>query len=148
MKREISLDGQWKLSFYDTLDGKKHDVDDPETVVTVPAMVPGNVELDLSRAGLLPEDLFRGMVTRENEKLESYDWWYEKEFDTPVLMPGEQAFLEFDGVDCMATYYLNGEEFGQSENAQMAHRFAVTELLRPEGNLLRVHIRNVFPETF
>ena len=58
MKREWSLDGQWTLYYGDAI---CHETFDEEKLECVPAQVPGNVELDLSRAGVLPEDLFKGM---------------------------------------------------------------------------------------
>lgn len=149
MRREISLDGQWKLYYYDTLDGTQYREDQLQEASCIPASVPGNVEIDLSEAGILPKDLYRGMATREHEKYESYDWWYQTEFSAPMLSEGETLLLEFDGVDCVAEYYLNGVKFAESENAQMGHSFEITQLVNPDGrNRLSVHIRNVLPETF
>ncbi len=47
------------------------------------AEVPGNVELDMQRAGRL-EDPYGGSRIGELKKYELYEWWYEKEFETPV----------------------------------------------------------------
>ena len=60
MQHAISLDGEWKLYYHNTLDGR---VADFRTLPNVAGRVPGNVELDLQRAGLLPADEFRGMAT-------------------------------------------------------------------------------------
>ena len=53
---KTSLNGKWKLYYYNQLE---KDIDSPEKLTadinTVECTVPGNVELDLSKAGILPE---------------------------------------------------------------------------------------------
>lgn len=149
MDKKISLNGQWTLYFYDAVNGQTAT---PATLAesgfaSIPAQVPGNVELDLIRAGLLPGDIFRGMNICETEKYETYEWWYCTEFDTPAVKTGEQVQLQFDGVDCVADYYLNGELVYQSKNMFISHAFEVTDRLIPEGrNTLQVHIRSALIE--
>lgn len=111
-------------------------------IPSVDARVPGNVELDLSRAGILPADLFRGMNIQEAEKYENYEWWYETEIDSPVPpTEGQKVILHFGAVDCLAEYYLNGERIGESDNMFISQDFDVTEKLRyGEKNSLHVHI--------
>ena len=46
----------------------------------IPARVPGNVELDLVRAGLLPEQLEKGHNIYLLRELETMQWWYTKNF--------------------------------------------------------------------
>lgn len=103
------------------------------------------MELDLSRAEMLPKDLFQGMNPRKAEAFEPFGWWYAREFPAPESAPGERVFLRLDGVDCLAEYFLNGERIGASENAFMPHEFDVTDRLRPQ-NALWVHIRSALLE--
>ena len=50
-------------------------------IAHIEASVPGNVELDLSKAGVLPEDLFMGNSLIEDvRKIETWEWWYKTEF--------------------------------------------------------------------
>lgn len=147
MERWISLDGTWTLYFTDE---RQQAPQTPEELLAlgapcIPAQVPGNVELDLSRAGMLPEDLFQGMNPRKAEAFEPFGWWYAQEFPAPESAPGERVFLRLDGVDCLAEYFLNGERIGASENAFMPHEFDVTDRLRPQ-NALWVHIRSALLE--
>ncbi|MEE0928957.1 MAG: hypothetical protein UIG59_07165, partial [Acutalibacteraceae bacterium] len=111
----------------------------------IPAQVPGNVELDLITAGLLPEDIFRGLNIRKTEKFETYDWWYEKTFTAPEKISAkEKATLCFRGVDCLAEYFLNGEKLGESDNMFIAHEFDVTnKLAYGKNNTIVVHISSV-----
>lgn len=137
MQHTISLDGEWKLYYHNTLDGR---VTDFRTLPNVAGRVPGNVELDLQRAGLLPADEFRGMATCETAKFESYEWWYCRTVEAPEHNPEERVLLHFDGVDCLAEYYLNGTRIFQSENAFIPHEIDVTDTLRPGANELVVHL--------
>lgn len=113
-------------------------------VASIPAEVPGNVELDLAKAGLLPEDLLRGDNVRLAEKFEKYDWWYETTFKTP--RHERNMILRFEGVDCICTYWLNGQCIGTTDNSLVEHEFDVTDYLLPEGeeNILHMHITSAF----
>ena len=139
MKKTITLNGVWRLSYRDALAGKpltpgSHDAP------TVEAMVPGNTDLDLARAGVLPADLMHGMNTMKATFTETFDYLYEREFDFAGASAGEEVTLVFEGVDCVAEYYLNGALIGQSDNAFIAHRFAVSP--RAGKNTLSVILRS------
>ncbi|MGI5855985.1 MAG: glycoside hydrolase family 2 protein [Candidatus Merdivicinus sp.] len=149
MDRNFSLDGQWTLFYANEENVPPSSPKELECLrlPCIPAEVPGNVELDLSRAGLLPADLYRGMNPCLAEAYEAYGWWYRTEFDTPPAEPGERLFLRFEGVDCLAEYTLNDQLLGTSENAFIPHEFDVTEKIVPGGrNILWVHIRSALLE--
>ena len=102
--KNYSLNGTWDLYFFKQ--GSK-DIKVPADlknadVTKIPATVPGNVELDLSKAGFLPEDLYMGTNIEKVQDYELYEWWYETEFDAPGLDEKETAFLKFDAVDCFS----------------------------------------------
>ncbi len=128
--KTISLNGAWSLK------GRRQ-TSGTENTVAVPAKVPGCVQLDLSRAGYLPADLFFGENILEAEKYEDYEWWYEKSF---TLSEKENVYLVFEGVDCFAKYFLNGVLIGESENMYIAHEFRVDEYLKEGENVLTVHL--------
>ena len=80
----------------------------------IPAAVPGNFELDLQRAGLLP-DLYYADNILEAQKLENRHLWYAAEFETAPDAACD-AFLTFHGIDTAAEIFLDGEQIGFSEN--------------------------------
>ena len=90
MEQIYSLDGTWALYERDATAGES-DGAIPADARRIPAQVPGNVELDLSRAGLLPADLLRGMNPCKAEAFESSEWWYERTFDAPNLPKGARG---------------------------------------------------------
>ena len=129
-----SLDGAWRLSY-----GEQR-AEGPLTPselarakwTSVAAVVPGNVEIDLMKAGKLP-DLAVGNNIYRLRELEAYRWWYQRKFATPKRDGGARVELVFEGIDCMGAVFLNGQLLGETHNMFIAHRFDVTKLLRAEG---------------
>lgn len=139
--KKLNLNGEWKLYFYNQLE---KDIDNPSKLLgeqCINCTVPGNVELDLALAGLLPKDLYFGSNMKECEKFETYAWWYEKEFEIEPDMLGESLYLHFDSVDCLAEYFLNGEKIGESENMLTEHEFCIDNV-KKEKNTLHVKINS------
>ncbi len=127
----IVLNGTWSLK------GKSQS-SQVENIISIDAQVPGCVQLDLSKAGYLPEDLFMGENILEAEKYEEYEWWYERKFIAPRKR--KNVYLVFEGVDCLAEYFLNGVKLGESQNMLIAHEFRVDDALCDGENVLTVHI--------
>ena len=98
--------------------------------------VPGNFELDLMSAGLLP-DLYYGENTLLAQELEYTHLWYCTDFDVSEVKGNEE--LLFEGVDTVADIYLNGEHIGSCDNMFIPHSFPAVSL-RPGNNSLTVHI--------
>ena len=130
--KKISLSGIW------TLKGKPQD--SMEEPISLSAQVPGCVQLDLSAAGLLPSDLLVGENILEAEKYEHHEWWYERTFASPEEK--ENVYLVFEGVDCLAEYYLNGIKLGESDNMFISHEFRIDDYLEDGENTLTVHLRS------
>ena len=128
--KTISLNGLWNLS------GKPQEQNVERIFLS--AQVPGCVQLDLSREGILPEDLFFGENILKAEEYEDWEWWYTRTFEAPEER--EHVFLVFRGVDCLAEYFLNGEKIGESDNMLIPFEFEVGDKLRNGENELTVHI--------
>ena len=127
---KTSLNGTWKLR------GRRQDSNDP--FIEIPATVPGCVQLDLSKNGYLPSDLYMGENILETEKFEDYEWWYERTFTAPSQK--NNVYLVFGGVDCIAEYFLKGEKIGESDNMFIEHEFRIDKYLKDGENTLAVHI--------
>jgi len=142
----ISLNGIWNL--YYALEDKST-VNDlsflRENGTSIDAHVPGNVELDLYRAGMEP-DPFYGENIYRFRKYEFYRWQFERDFDAPMVN-GSRWVLNFEGLNCFADIYLNDQKVGESNNALISHQFDVTDVLRyGESNHLTVLIRSALNE--
>ena len=137
---DISLNGKWKLYYYDAVERKINSPKDLKGVNFIEANVPGNVELDLAEAGFLPKDLFKGFNIEKAYKYETYDWWYETEFDGIKIPENHKLILNFEGVDCIAEYYLNGEKIGNSDNMLIPHSFDITDKIKDKNKLhIKIH---------
>lgn len=103
------------------------------------AQIPGNVEIALMEAEILP-NIYQGENVEKTRAFELYDWWYVKEFTVDELPCDCEHALVFDGVDTYAEYFLNGEKIGESDNMFIAHEFAVNGFVKLGKNQLAVHI--------
>ena len=100
----VSLDGEWRLDYFpQPNDGAVRALPLAVPFRTVKATVPGNCELDLVNAGILPP-LEIGLNVLKLRPYEGYQWLYTKTFDAPAVdvASGARAVLVFGGIDCMA----------------------------------------------
>ena len=119
----------------------------------IPAMVPGNVEIDLQKARLI-EDPMIGDRVYGLRKYETYQWWYHRSFSKPDVPDGHRIELSFEGIDCIADIWLNGVKIARVENMFVEHHYDVTDLLGEMNELYicihstvleaRKHLRNNF----
>ncbi len=146
-QNKISLNGTWNLEFWEQEDSP---VSDPSEIASLKttklsATVPGNVELDLLAAGMIDDP----SVGNNIYKLRPYEfcqWMYSRHFSAPSLKKGQRMILDFEGIDCIADIWLNGEKIGSAEDAMIAHRFDVTGKAKTGDNLLQVVLRSAVLE--
>ncbi len=148
-QRTLSLNGIWKLHFRQTESGTDLSTWNQGTFQTVQAQVPGNVECDLHRAGYLP-DLTKGSNIYEAINLESYQWNYERVFDASDIEDPctHRVFLIFEGIDCLATIWLNDQQIGTTDNMLIPHEFDITDALTKGENKLNVTIDSAVLEGY
>lgn len=114
---KMSLNGDWSLYYH------------PETGVLpqtpaelsaanwprIDAQVPGNVELDLYRAGIEGAPFWDENIYHFR-KYEFYQWWFVREFDVPAAFAGKRCVLQFDGIDTLAEIFVNDVCVGTAQN--------------------------------
>ena len=144
----LSLEGEWLLDYFpqpDTGAVRTLPLPDGIDVKSVRATVPGNCELDLVRAGILPNPEV-GMNAQALRPFESFQWLYTRTFEAPEIPAGRRVELVFGGIDTLADIFLNGEKVGESENMFIERRFDVTGRVLPGINTVQVLIRSIFLE--
>ncbi|MDR2686540.1 MAG: hypothetical protein LBB75_02215 [Oscillospiraceae bacterium] len=136
----LSLNGCWELFCFPQKNSPVTAPAQLDAHTPIPAQVPGVAQRDLMRAGLLPEDIYFGQNVSLLRKYEGHEWWYRKRFAIDAL-PSADAFAMFcfDGIDCDADIYLNGEEIGSSGNALIPRKLPAAGLEEGENELV-VHI--------
>ena len=119
----------------------------------LPATVPGCVHTDLRRAKQIP-DPFYGTNELGLQWIEERDWEYRATFSvSKQLLSESEIELVADGLDTVATVYLNGKKIAATDNMFIGHRWSVEPILHLGVNELRIvftsamkYIREVRPE--
>ena len=139
---EVSLNGKWSLKFFPQPPAAVMTPEEAAAIdgTTIEATVPGNVEIDLEKAGLIADPMI-GNNIYTLRKWEGYQWCFTKTFPGPEVKEGQRVILCFAGLDTFAEIYLNGEKVGSAANMLIEHEYDVTKLLQAE-NTLEVIIRS------
>ena len=144
--KSVNLNGEWKLETFAQPD------DEAVRALPLPAglavkgyqaTVPGCCEMELVKAGEMPDPMFSTNALAFTA-LEGNQWLYTKTFRCPARELGERAVLAFDGIDTLADVFLNGEKVGEAENMLIPHEFDVTDKIRVGAeNTVQVLLRPV-----
>ena len=131
---KISLPTDWQLRAVGRLDEAPAHVLNRE----IPAVVPGCVHLDLMRENLIPDpylDLNEALV----QWVGRTDWEYSTSFQISKNdLAEERVDLVCEGLDTIATIWINDAEVGRSENMHVEARYAIKEQLRAGENTIRI----------
>ncbi|MCX5671821.1 MAG: hypothetical protein NTU94_10930 [Planctomycetota bacterium] len=132
----MHVEGPWRMTWAEygcrTGEFSAADFDDSRWLA---ADVPGDVHLDLLRAGLIP-DPFVGTNTDAVLWMEQKDWWYRTRLRLPRDWAGGPdcaTRLLFHGLDGFATVYLDGQEIARHANMFRPLEVDVTGRLRAGG---------------
>lgn len=131
MNVTVELNGNWKVS------GRGPG---GERIEPIDAVVPGHVHNDLLRAGLIPDPMWRDQAL-DVQWVEAWDWTYETEFEWEA--DTGSAHIRFEGLDTVASVWLNGVMIGSARNMFIAHVFPASEALVRGRNRLEVRFVSV-----
>lgn len=140
----IDLNGIWKLRWFDGARNGQPEFADRDTIDQtryLDAQVPGEVHLDLVRAGILTDPRY-GVNVLSARWVEECMWAYRTEFDVPTEAVSGHAWLYFECLDYTARIVLNGAEIGRHANSFLPCRLAVTGKLKAGRNVLAVHLES------
>ncbi|MFP4540290.1 MAG: beta-mannosidase [Opitutales bacterium] len=102
------------------------------------AMVPGCVHRDLLAHDLIPDPFF-GRHEQELQWIGEHEWEYRADVEiAPEMLAQEHVELVADGLDTLATVFLNDVEIARTENMFTGYRWDVQAHLRPGRNALRI----------
>ena len=143
----MPLDGEWTLDYFPQPgDGAVRSLPLKVPYTTVKATVPGNCELDLVNAGILPP-MEMGLNVLKLRPYEGYQWLYTKSFEKPEVADGQRVMLRFGGIDTLADIFINGKKIAETANMLIPYSFNVTKAIRDGENTVQVLIRSAFYET-
>ncbi len=110
------------------------------------AEVPGVVQTDLLRHGLIP-DFYKGSNIDSVQWIENEDWIYKRTlFVTDTLLRHGHLDLVFKGLDTFAEVYLDDSLLGKADNMFRTWEWPVKDLLREGANELKVIFRSPIKE--
>jgi beta-mannosidase len=108
----------------------------------LPAQVPGCVHTDLLSNKQIP-DPFWGSNELELEWIERVDWEYTRTFIiTPEIVSRQCVELVADGLDTIASIYINNTFVERTENMFVGYRFNIKSMLKPGSNTIRILFEN------
>ena len=124
--KKLLLNGAWKLEIPGTSYGN------------VSANVPGSVYHDLYSANLIPDPFYRDNEM-EALALMDHDFHYTRSFVVDqTLLESDAVLLRCEGLDTIATVYVNGEVVGIANNMHRIWEFDVKQVLRVGENTIEV----------
>ena len=110
------------------------------------AEVPGVVQTDLLRHGLIP-DFYQGSNIDSVQWIENEDWIYRRTIiATDTLLRHGHLDLVFKGLDTFAEVYLNDSLLGKADNMFRTWEWPVKDRLRTGANELKVIFRSPIKE--
>ena len=110
------------------------------------AEVPGVVQTDLLRHGLIP-DFYQGSNIDSVQWIENEDWIYKRTIvANDTLLEHGHLDLVFKGLDTFAEVYLNDSLLGKADNMFRTWEWPVKNALKPGANELKVIFRSPIKE--
>jgi len=135
----LDLTGIWQFKEYPTAARRMRDLDPAHPDAGwLDTPVPSSIYSSLIHAGRIdPADLDANPEAYQG--LSDNPWVYRKVFDAPAdLLECPRQHLVFEGLDTIAGIWLNEKLVARTDNMFIGHRFDITDLLKPVGNVLLV----------
>lgn len=109
---------------------------------TIPAEVPGDITMDLYRAGRI-ENPYYGMNHRDLAWIADTDFTYEADLEADdTLFFNESVRVIFEGIDLFADIYINDRFLGSTQNMFLAYEYELLPHLKKGGNRLQVRMKS------
>ncbi len=132
--QKIALPAQWSVRAVSPSAEVPTEIRD----LDIPAQVPGCVHLDLLRENLIP-DPYLGDNEKRVQWIGRTDWEFSTTFSLSAdALKEERVDLVCEGLDTVATIWINGAEIGHSENMHVEARFEAKAALREGDNEIRI----------
>jgi len=141
-KQILDLTGQWQFREYPTTARRMRDLDDSNWLNCT---IPNSIFINLIEAGKIDRcdiDANPENYTWVSDK----PWVFRKTFDAPQeLLEADKIELACDGLDTVASVWLNEKLLGRTDNMFIPHRFDVTRCIRPAANRLLIKFDPAVP---
>lgn len=109
----------------------------PDSVLTVPAEVPGSVQQALKKSGLVP-DWNYGLDAQKCEWVENRHWIFETVIPDECIKGGSSIQLQCDGLDYSGWLVVNGKIASEFRGTHTQHFFDITTYIQPHSNKIQI----------
>ncbi len=134
--------GKWQFRQYPATARRMRDLDDSDWL---DCTVPNSIFINLIEAGKID----RGDLDANPENyawVSDTPWVYRRTFDVPEeTINADKIELICDGLDTIASVWLNEKLLGRTDNMFIQHRFDVTRYIKPSANQLLVRFDPAVP---
>ncbi len=111
----------------------------------LPAVVPGSTYTDLLRNGKLPDPYYRENMDKVQWVAEK-NWFYERTFHiSDEMLTRKHLRLQCDGLDTLATVWVNGHHIGDADNMFRQWSFNIKPFVHRGTNTLRIKFNTLEP---
>ena len=135
LRKTLDLTGRWEFREYPVSARRIRDLDEGQWHQTT---VPSSIFISLIEAGKIDR---RDVDTNPEDFqwVSEKAWIFRKVFDAcDEIIESGRVDLVFDGLDTVASIWLNDKLIGKSCNMFVGHRFDVTSLVKQRDNCLMV----------
>ena len=144
---QLSLDGgNWKLQRASEVNASGEAIAQSgfNDEAWIAATVPGTVLSSYVNIGAVADPNVADNQFQVSESFFYSDFWYRHTFNVDAL--GERMFLDFNGINWKAEFFLNGKQIGNIDGAFIRGKFDVTDVVKQGENVLAVKIiKNAHP---
>jgi len=120
------LNGSWKFKFTEPKTNK---------IIKDFANVPGNVEPELVRLNFLDDYMPLEDPRKTDFLMAVDDWTFTTVFKGEDIDKNNDNFIVFEGIDCIAEIYLNGELVQNTNNTFLTYKINANGKLKDENEL-------------
>ncbi|MFA5423162.1 MAG: sugar-binding domain-containing protein [Phycisphaerae bacterium] len=134
-KQILDLTGRWQFRQYPTAARRMRDLDEGEWL---DCTIPNSIFTNLIEANKIDRRDIE--AEPENYKWVSDEpWVFRRGFDAPEqLLESDKIELACDGLDTVASVWLNEKLLGRCDNMFIQHRFDITKYIKPADNQILI----------
>lgn len=137
MLKKINLNNNWYFSLPKYYNSNNESIDKRlKSSKEYRAKVPGTIHTDLLNNKIIDDPFYSDNELRM-DWIPECDWLYKTKFDFKGSLKNN-VDLVFEGLDTVCEIYLNNIRLGGTDNMFVKYRYIVNNILKAEGNELRV----------
>lgn len=134
--KNISLNGQWELSYCDIGTGSIREI---EGYKSYPYCVPGDVHTALVESHVI-EDPLLDKNSEHCRWMEEKEYWCRKRIILAEQDLLQKTVIVFEGLDCTADIWVNHVRLGRHSNSFVETEFDITNIIHPGENTIVVRL--------